>query len=211
MRTIPYQRKWFGNSIRSWNNEDDPEFAEILTRKGFGFTFNMIEDFRLLNLKNVSNDFRYFYRDKEPKARPLSTGNQLGNKLSVKFPERLFGSWFGVYCRYASFAVHSPFEFPIAQNMHLFEEEKDLTVWITPEITQTDDDLRSFSPDHRKCFFDDERKLKYFKKYTQRNCEMECLSFIGEFLLILMLDCFLFGNHFSLPKLQLRSILCHSQ
>lgn len=28
----------------------------------------------------------------------------------------------------------------------------------------------------RQCFFGDERQLKYFRTYTQRNCEMECVS-----------------------------------
>lgn len=28
----------------------------------------------------------------------------------------------------------------------------------------------------RQCFFGNERQLKYFKTYTQRNCEMECVS-----------------------------------
>lgn len=28
----------------------------------------------------------------------------------------------------------------------------------------------------RKCYFDSERKLRFLKVYTQRNCELECLS-----------------------------------
>lgn len=28
----------------------------------------------------------------------------------------------------------------------------------------------------RQCYFGNERQLKYFKTYTQRNCEMECVS-----------------------------------
>jgi amiloride-sensitive sodium channel len=55
-----------------------------------------------------------------------------------------------------------------------------LNVWIVPEIIQADEDLRSFDPDERKCYFEDERKLNYFKVYTQRNCESECLSFAGK-------------------------------
>lgn len=49
-------------------------------------------------------------------------------------------------------------------------------VEITPEITQSDKDLRNIKPAKRLCYFEGEKKLKYFKFYTQRNCELECLS-----------------------------------
>lgn len=47
---------------------------------------------------------------------------------------------------------------------------------VTPEITQSDDDLRNVAPEKRRCYFEGEKKLKYFQNYTQRNCELECLS-----------------------------------
>jgi acid-sensing ion channel, other len=37
-----------------------------------------------------------------------------------------------------------------------------------------DDELRSFSPKTRKCYFDDEKPLKFFKTYSKLNCELEC-------------------------------------
>jgi amiloride-sensitive sodium channel len=52
----------------------------------------------------------------------------------------------------------------------------DLEVLIIPEITQTDENLRSFTPEERGCYFEGERKLKYFKVYSRRNCELETLS-----------------------------------
>jgi hypothetical protein len=33
---------WFENHIASWNDHFKPEFAEILTRSGYGFVFNML-------------------------------------------------------------------------------------------------------------------------------------------------------------------------
>lgn len=35
--------------------------------------------------------------------------------------------------------------------------------------------MESYSPESRKCYFADEKRLKYFKHYTKRNCELECL------------------------------------
>jgi acid-sensing ion channel, other len=39
---------------------------------------------------------------------------------------------------------------------------------------KTDDALREFSPESRKCYFEGEKPLKFFKTYTKLNCEWEC-------------------------------------
>lgn len=49
-------------------------------------------------------------------------------------------------------------------------------IWITPKLITTDDDLRSYTPSERKCFFSTERRLRFFRTYTQYNCEAECLA-----------------------------------
>jgi len=49
-------------------------------------------------------------------------------------------------------------------------------VLITPEIITSSDDFSSLSLDQRNCYLKNERKLNFFKIYTQRNCEIECLS-----------------------------------
>jgi hypothetical protein len=82
-------------------------------------------------------------------------------------------------CKTQTFLVHSPFDVPAGfeiEEMVHFLYGYDLEVLITPEITQTDEDLRSFTPEERGCYFEGERKLKYFKVYTRRNCELETLS-----------------------------------
>uniref|UniRef100_A0A182SYF3 Pickpocket n=1 Tax=Anopheles maculatus TaxID=74869 RepID=A0A182SYF3_9DIPT len=40
----------------------------------------------------------------------------------------------------------------------------------------TSDGLRYYTPERRQCFFNHERHLKYFKVYTQQNCELECTT-----------------------------------
>jgi acid-sensing ion channel, other len=52
--------------------------------------------------------------------------------------------------------------------------EKSITVRIDPQMMTTSEALRDYSADERKCYFSDERRLKYFEKYTQPNCETEC-------------------------------------
>lgn len=183
LRTFQPQRIWFNKSERFWNSKNKAIFAEILTKNGIGFTFNLAKDHNLLNLNATHSDFRYSYNDEiKVPNRPWSTGAQPGSKLFTKFKWINFETWKYSSCRHERFGVHSPFELPTASIFLEFDFDTDFQVWITPQDIQTDNDLRSDDPDERNCFFDDERKLKYFQVYTQKNCEMECLSHVGEFL-----------------------------
>lgn len=47
---------------------------------------------------------------------------------------------------------------------------------VRPVVTQTAESLRGSSAEKRQCYFDDEKPLQFFRTYTQRNCELECLS-----------------------------------
>lgn len=54
-----------------------------------------------------------------------------------------------------------------------FEES---VISLRPKMTRTSMGLRKYDPNHRKCFFESERKLRFYKTYTQNNCEEECLA-----------------------------------
>jgi acid-sensing ion channel, other len=82
-------------------------------------------------------------------------------------------------CKPPSFLIHSPFELPGSYELNEIIEfgySHDIDVFITPEVIRTDADLRSYEPEKRGCYFEGEKKLKYFKVYTKRNCEFECLA-----------------------------------
>jgi hypothetical protein len=173
---------WFNQSEVFWNTELDPKFAEVLIRHGLGHSFNLIEDHRLLHLNETSDDFRYDYHDEVAVLkRPWKLGNQLKNRLMIGFYFFEFSTWHSATCHASSFSVHSPYELPISSKVVKFTYDKEIDVWITPEIIKTDEDLRSIPPEERNCYFEGERELTYFKIYTQKNCEMECLSFVGKF------------------------------
>lgn len=44
------QTKWFKNQTTEWNTFYAPKFAKILTTRGYGFTFNILEAKELLNV-----------------------------------------------------------------------------------------------------------------------------------------------------------------
>lgn len=47
---------------------------------------------------------------------------------------------------------------------------------IKATLITTSDGLRNYKPSQRQCFFNFDRQLRFFKIYTQNNCEAECLA-----------------------------------
>jgi acid-sensing ion channel, other len=82
-------------------------------------------------------------------------------------------------CFEASLLVHSPDLVPTFVRRSDFNEIRygyAINIEVTPEIIISDDDLKKLDAVDRECYFDGERKLKFFKIYTQKNCEIECLT-----------------------------------
>jgi acid-sensing ion channel, other len=123
---------------------------------------------------NFSNNYGL---EVDPDNYPLSSTPKQGLKLTLNENENV---WFIDVCSSPSFTVHSPFELPGSYEkteMIEYSYGYDLEILITPEIIRTDEDLRRYDPVKRGCYFEGEKKLKYFKVYTKRNCEFECLAY----------------------------------
>lgn len=79
------------------------------------------------------------------------------------------------YQRAFSVILHHPTEIPskfheiISVN---YKVNVDFKIMI--KSSRTDKYLRKFSPHFRKCYFENERKLKFFKIYSKPHCELEC-------------------------------------
>jgi len=80
-------------------------------------------------------------------------------------------------CKKSSFFIHPSNELPIftADGTSIIYGASS-EVLITPIITKADESLSSLSPQERQCLFEDEVQLEYFKLYSKRACEAECLS-----------------------------------
>ncbi|XP_031622962.1 pickpocket protein 28-like [Contarinia nasturtii] len=62
-------------------------------------------------------------------------------------------------------AFYKPFEIEVG---------KKVIVSITPNVIVTSKNLEVYSSQIRRCYYNSERKLKYFQIYTKSNCEFEC-------------------------------------
>lgn len=78
-----------------------------------------------------------------------------------------------------AFAIHSPVE-PLMgirrEHVLEFSGGKRLEVLVTPSVTRSDESLKTLEPAERSCYLDGERKLRFFKVYTLRNCKYECFA-----------------------------------
>ncbi|XP_031627362.1 pickpocket protein 28-like [Contarinia nasturtii] len=63
-----------------------------------------------------------------------------------------------------------------SQNYFRLSNSQRALIRIMPELTITTDKLRHFQPSQRKCFFQSDRRLHFFKIYSKINCEEECLA-----------------------------------
>ncbi|XP_031355998.1 pickpocket protein 28-like [Photinus pyralis] len=73
--------------------------------------------------------------------------------------------------------LHSPSQFPFTEgNFIRVGLNQVLVASVKPIMVMTSKRLRSYHPDNRECYFMEERKLKFFKKYDQNNCIHECLA-----------------------------------
>lgn len=74
--------------------------------------------------------------------------------------------------------VHKTDEFPTSTDFHLFQlYKKYIDIKIKPEMFLIDDDLKSWSPERRRCYLKNEKSLNFYRIYTKKNCEHECLSY----------------------------------
>jgi acid-sensing ion channel, other len=104
-------------------------------------------------------------------------GDSYGLSITMKETYNSFN-----ICFFPSFFMHNFDELPV--NFDTFElcefkYQLQLDVLISPEVMQTDDDFIEFPIEERQCYTDNERQLRFFKRYTVRNCETECLTLIA--------------------------------
>lgn len=74
-------------------------------------------------------------------------------------------------------SLHTPGN-TIKQTRHTFRLSlmEEARIAIKPTLITTSNELRSYSPNQRNCFFSDERPLRFFRFYSQHNCQSECLA-----------------------------------
>lgn len=83
---------------------------------------------------------------------------------------KCFGSSYGF-----DIAIFSPSDdLGITSRYFLLELSKSYRLSLEPKYKDISEGLSKYKPNQRQCFFNAERKLHFYKTYTQSNCENEC-------------------------------------
>ncbi|KAG4070463.1 hypothetical protein HA402_005695 [Bradysia odoriphaga] len=173
----------------------DDYFEEVLTDEGLCFTFNMINSKELYR-EGISSDFLQRNRNVASSWDLTSGYNQTVAHEPQMYPYRVLaaGSRGGLFVLLRLYEenldyickgpvqgfkilLHPPGESPqLSRQYFRVPLLQEVLVSVKPNMMETSDGLRRYNPNRRQCFFNSERYLRFFKVYTQHNCELECLA-----------------------------------
>jgi acid-sensing ion channel, other len=75
-----------------------------------------------------------------------------------------------------NYFFHSPYEMFTKNSKHFQSSPSNaLIMYIDPQLTLIEDALKDYPPERRGCYLQNEKPLRYFKKFTKGNCRSECL------------------------------------
>uniref|UniRef100_A0A336MYD1 CSON006337 protein n=1 Tax=Culicoides sonorensis TaxID=179676 RepID=A0A336MYD1_CULSO len=170
-------------------------FTKIWLKEGLCYTFNMFPYNEIFN-QNVTFPLALHPNLVLPKNDPERTNarqmlmdipeqplpfhvNDRRDRLYVR--TRLYDDFTDPICNPEFHVfIHNPYEIPWDGHTHghhinVLKFKKNIFS-ITPTVTHTKDELREFPIEDRGCYFDNERQLKYFQRYSHSNCELECIT-----------------------------------
>ncbi|XP_053686080.1 pickpocket protein 28-like [Sabethes cyaneus] len=171
------------------------EFTLTLTDVGYCYSFNLLSSNDMLRKDQIHSEFEYSLETRPSTNWSLDDGYLSGTDINT-YPRRSLGagikagltvllksneSDMDYLCgnSFQGFKVllHMPNEYPQLLNQHFrIPLNQEVTVAVTPRMIETSDNIVSYKPMRRQCFFNNERYLKFFRMYTQSNCELECLA-----------------------------------
>lgn len=130
-----------------------------------------------LNGGYEEDDLDEYDFNKEYPLRVIGSGRSAGLDLSLQLDDRDYDFICKGYDQGFIVALTMPGEtLKMSSNSWRVPTLENTLITIQPKITVTSKGLLNYRPDQRQCFFALERQLRFFKMYTQSNCEVECLS-----------------------------------
>lgn len=186
---VLWQCKWINQ-----NQTCDTLLTPMLTEEGVCYTFNMLDREELftnvtfLNGNYLQHGIKSMNWTLE-KGYPKDLGADTFPRRAIAAGQRacfsllmtLYEPDLDYICRGPvqgfKILIHNPVEMPrVSQQYFRAPLNQEVVVAIKPDMMTTSEGLRDYSAEDRHCYFPDEKHLKYFQVYTQRNCEVECLT-----------------------------------
>ncbi|XP_065161255.1 pickpocket protein 28-like [Atheta coriaria] len=181
---------WMGEKI-----DYSAVFTPILTDTGICYTFNMLDRRELFNpvIKPFKNYLHHdrsaqghwslengYSKDEEKDTFPrraLFSGAKNGMDITLVTYDKDVDYICGDALQGYKILLHHPAEIPrVSQQYFWAPLNQAVIAAIKPDMMTTSDELRTYPPNKRQCYFPSEHSLRFFTVYTQQNCEIECLA-----------------------------------
>lgn len=166
--------------------------STVITEEGLCYTFNMLRyqeiyestfDYMTTPDHEILSNWTIFgYKTSDLEVYPYrSLGRGINAGLRLKLSMKVDDLDYTCKESTSGFrlVLHTPGETP-RPSAHFYRipfNSKTL-VAVNPKVMTTSNDLGDYDPEKRQCFFEGEKKLKFFKMYTESNCQLECFTSI---------------------------------
>lgn len=168
---------------------------EIVTGDGVCYSINML-DRQDLYKKEMARPLRYPRHDVRSNwtafgypegeealtypIRILGSGKKAGMSLVLRMRKKDIDTSCKETAEGFRLALHTPDETPRqASHFYRIPFNAETLIAVQPRVMSTSDNLKQYPPKKRQCYFPGEKRLRFYKSYTQTNCKLECLT--GEF------------------------------
>lgn len=168
-------------------------FSKVITDEGVCWVFNMMDQSDLfkndtmdpsIRLPDHGNASEWFfdteYESAKIKVYPRRViGSGLQSGLSIELKMNSFELNPGCKRGIQGFrlSLHTPIEIPqMSKHFYSIPFKKLTSLSVKPGVTYPSRHVKAYDPISRQCFFNQERKLKFFKTYAKSSCDLECLA-----------------------------------
>lgn len=167
-------------------------FQKVITDEGVCYTFNMLDQDELytdmmdkaLKFPEI-NETSDWFLDKEYDSvkvkvyprRVIGSGLQSGLTAEMKMKKTNLNPGCKRGLQGFRLSLHTPVEIPqLSKQFYSVPFQKQSTFSVRPNMIYSSKDVEDYDPVSRQCYFNYEKKLKFFKTYSKSSCELECLA-----------------------------------
>uniref|UniRef100_A0AAG5DUL5 Uncharacterized protein n=1 Tax=Anopheles atroparvus TaxID=41427 RepID=A0AAG5DUL5_ANOAO len=186
LKNVSLDRRFVMSMCGSTSDSKCTNYMQVsLTDQGVCYSFNMISQDEMFHADVLHGDYKHLEKwddDGKDMVRQTELLRVAGSGLDaaigfnmIHYPLKIDTSC--VRRRGYKVLLHEPTVYPdLAKRNVRLPVSHSLTVAVKPNIMQTSPELAKYSASKRQCYFDQERPLRYFRRYNQDNCELECLT-----------------------------------